>query len=156
MGMELIRGTAKILNRDIETRGYVSSSGSQVHGQIYSARTVTLEVDGQIITLKHKEPIVLTEGDWIVAAGWRTSNGLQSSVFANRSRKTFNHAPANLATLGGVLMILLGIPLLLFVVGILPIALGGYLLFLAKRMKQANAMLDAELARPWSPETAPA
>lgn len=148
MALELVQGPVKVFERDVETRGHISSSGGRVQGQINSFRAVTLEMDGQVVTLRHQDPIVVADGDWVVAVGTRKSNGLHSSVFANRSRQTRTRAPATLMfILAGILM-LLGLLLLIFIIGIVPIAFGGLVLFQGNRMRQANAMLDDALSRP--------
>lgn len=148
MALELVQGQAKILNRDVETHGYVSGSGGRVHGQMSSMRTVTLEVGNQIVNIKHKEPIVVTDGDYIVAVGVRKSNGVQSSCVANRNRSTRNDPPDMLAIICGVLLIVLGLPLCLFLIGIPFVALGGFALYMGLQMRKAKAMLDEALSRP--------
>lgn len=146
MALELVQGKAKILNRDVETHGYVSGSGGRVHGQMSSMRTATLEVGNQIVNIKHKEPIVVTDGDWVVAVGARKSNGLQSSCVANRSRSTRNDPPDTLAIVCGILLLLLGLPLSLFLIGVPLVAFGGYVTYVGFQMRRAKAILDEALS----------
>lgn len=147
MALELVQGKAKILNRDVETHGYVSGSGGRVHGQVGSMRTVTLEVDNRIVNIKHKEPIVVTDGDYVMVVGARKSNGLHSSCVANRSRSTRNDPPDVLVIILGILCLLLGLPLSVILVGIPLVGLGGYLLYVGLQMRKARAMLDEALSQ---------
>lgn len=147
MALELVQGQAKILNRDVETHGYVSGNGGRVHGQMSSMRTVTLEVGSQIVNIKHKEPIVVTDGDYIVAVGARKSNGVQSSCVANRSRSTRNDPPDVLVIIAGILCLVLGLPLSIVLLGIPLVLFGGYLLYVGFQMRKAKAMLDEALSR---------
>ncbi|QNN47530.1 hypothetical protein H9L17_05160 [Thermomonas brevis] len=148
MALELVQGPVKIFERDVETRGHISSSGGRVQGQINSFRAVTLDMGGQVVTLRHQDPIVVADGDWVVAVGTRKSNGIHSSVFANRNRQTRTHAPATLMFVLAGILILLGIMTLIFLIGVFFLAFGGLVLFQGNRMRQANAMLDEALSRP--------
>ena len=145
--MELVQGKATVLNRDTETHGHVSGNNGRVSGQISSMRVVTIDVGGQIVNIKHKEPIVVADGDDVVAAGARKSNGIQAFALANRSRSTRNHAPATLFIAGGGLFLLLGIPLSLLLVGLIFVAMGGYMLYMGLQMRKANALIDEVLSR---------
>ena len=147
MALELVQGQAKILNRDVETHGYVSGSGGRVHGQMSSMRTVTLDVGGQIVNIKHKEPIIVTDGDYVMAVGTRKSNGVQSFCAANRSRSTRNDPPDMLVIVCGILLLLIGLPLSLILIGIPLAAFGGYILYVGIQMQKAKAMLDEAISR---------
>ena len=147
MAVELVQGTAKILDSGVETHGYVSGSGGNVRGQIESMRTVTLDVGGSIVHVKHKQPIVVVDGDQVVVAGVRKPNGINANAMANRTRSTRNNAPATLVIIAGVLMILLGLPLSLILLGLPLVAFGGYFLYVGLNMKKANALIDEALSR---------
>lgn len=148
MALELVQGQVKILNRDVETHGYVSGNGGNVRGHVHSFRAVTVEVDGRIVMLRDKDPIILADGDWLVAVGTRKSNGIHSSVFANRNRQTRTHAPAALMYALGGMSMLLGLMTLIFLIGFPVIGFAVYVLYRARQFTKANAMLDEALSRP--------
>lgn len=144
--MEIIQGKARVLDRDTETHGYVSGSGGRVSGQTSSMRTVTLEVAGRTVIVKHKQPIAVVDGDEVVAAGPQKAEGLYAYGFANRSRATRNKSPAGLMLLLGGLMVAVGIPLSLILVGLIFVGFGGYCLWLGMQMSKANTLLESALA----------
>ncbi|MHC9084971.1 hypothetical protein ACYX7E_08020 [Luteimonas sp. RIT-PG2_3] len=144
--MEIIQGKARVLDRDTETHGYVSGSGGRVSGQTSSMRTVTLEVAGRTVIVKHKQPIAVIDGDEVVAAGPQKAEGLLAYGFANRTRATRNKSPAGLMLLLGGLMVALGIPLSVILVGLIFVGFGGYCLWLGAQMSKANKLLESTLA----------
>lgn len=145
--MELVQGRAKVLGRDVETHGHISGSGGNVRGQINSFRTATLDVGGQTVTVKHKEPIVVADGDDVVVAGVRKPAGIQAFALANRSRSTRNDAPATLLIALGSLLIVFSIPALIIVIGIVPMGIGAFVLHMGLKMRKANTMISEALAR---------
>ncbi|MCR6662798.1 MAG: hypothetical protein NVV60_06520 [Luteimonas sp.] len=144
--MELVQGKATVLGRDTETHGYVGGSGGNVSGHINSFRTATLDIGGTTVTVKHKEPIVVVDGDHVVVAGVRKANGIQAFALANRSRSTRNDAPATMLIVLGSLVVLLSIPAMIIIIGLLTGAIGGYVLYTGLKMRKANLLIQEALA----------
>ena len=73
--MKSVVGACEVLDRGSETLGTTQRGGA---GYTMTQQTVSLEIEGQIVTIKSRDPFPVKTGDIVAAAG-NTKRGILSA-----------------------------------------------------------------------------
>ena len=141
-----LSGTVSHMNQTANVRGR--------EGRIRSDNLTSFRIDGTpVIT---GMVVSIAEGDVVAVAGASRNTDLYVMGIHNyTTNQTYRESAKTWLLIIGGAFVLLGIFLLKFLVGIFPILLGLYFLFLYNIGRKVNVLLDEELAK-GPPDTAAA
>ncbi len=137
MSMTTLTGTVSGIRHSTETVGHIGKNG----GSIQSGQVLSFRVDGRSAQIKLKDMPDVDEGDRVTLAG-RMKNGSFRALALRNDQTSAVYSTAPLpGYVMGVLMVLLGLPLLFVLVGVVFLGIGGYTLYQAYEYDQAAKML---------------
>lgn len=109
----------------------VSQSTTTVgrNGNYNSSHSWSFRIDGVPAKLQSGMHSSLSEGDRITAVGQMKKGTLVIYAFANETTGAYDEASITIPLIMGILMLILGIPLSIFIVGLPLVVYGGFLLY---------------------------
>lgn len=120
------------------------TSGAIVRGsgQIQSSNAWSFRVDKRAVVFKSKGGASLSDGDLVTVAGKDAKGTFNAMALRNDTTGAAHNAPAMLLMVLGGLLTLLGLPLLVFFVGLLIVPFGLWLARWGMTMREANRLLE--------------
>jgi len=140
----LIQGTASNITQgsDYTYAGGNSRTGPQaIKNQIF-----TMRLDGKPVSFKTRQLPSISDGDRIAAVGTEKNGTLEAVGLRNLTTGADYYLPTTMPLILSALVILLGIPLLAIFIGVIFIALGGWIFYKAWQVHTATNQLKA-----WQP-----
>lgn len=139
MALIKLEGTAS----QIRTTTSVQGSISRGKGSVSSTTTMNFLLDGAAVFAQFGEAMSINEGDLVVVAGVRKSNGLNALAYHNLTNCTYGEG-GRLMRLAGYVLIALAIGLSLLVLPLLLLPVGIWAWWIGRRAKAALTLCRTE------------
>lgn len=112
------------------------------NGQVTTTHTTTLRIDGRPAQITLRSPADVNDGQSVTLAGKMQGANFVGYAIRNNGTQVVHTTPTTLLTVAGALLIVAGLPFILFTgVGILLIGTGAHLLFRMQRNRTCADML---------------
>jgi hypothetical protein len=143
--METLSGTASGVRHQTETSGSIrgSSVSGRVQGSISTRHVCTLRVAGVPVQIRLPGATNLSDGDVVTVVGLRKADGFRGLALRNESTGTVHGHAAWIGYVAAGLLLAMGIPLSLVLLGVPLVIAGGFVLWLAVRQSRALALLQS-------------
>jgi hypothetical protein len=138
---ESLAGKVSHLQFSSEVTGHISGSHGRVSGQMQTKQVVTFRVDGKPAQIKLKGQPSLSEGDMVVLAGKSKNGTFHARAMHNRTAGAVDHLPVIPNLVWGGVLVVLGIPLSLIIIGLPFLAIGIYGVWEGLQIKNAAAQV---------------
>lgn len=134
---ETLSGTVSMLQFSSETTGQVSGSYGRVQGSTHTKQVATFRVDGRPAQIKLLGQPSLSNGDVVLLAGAMKNGTFHARAMRNESSGAIDHRPAVPSLVLGGLMLALGLPLSIVIIGLPFVAFGIYNIWDGLKTKKA-------------------
>lgn len=138
---ETLSGTVSMLQFSSETTGQVSGSYGRVQGSTHTKQVATFRVDGRPAQIKLLGQPSLSDGDVVLLAGATKNGTFHARAMRNESSGAIDHRPAVPSLVLGALMVAIGLPLSLIIIGLPFLAFGIYNIWDGFKTKKAISMV---------------
>ena len=132
---------------DIQRGSETSGSGSSYRGtgqmHVQTTQLTVMRIGGQAAELKSKNLFIVKDGERVIAAGKTKHGVLRIGAARNLTAGTYYHPPVVLAWVGAAVLIVLGIPLSVFLIGIPFLLFGIYIAYMAVGWMKSIKMVEA-------------
>jgi hypothetical protein len=135
MALTTLSGTISGIRHSTETRSH-GDKGSVKTGQVLAFR-----VGDRSAQIKLPDVPDVQEGDPVTLAGTEKNGVFKALALRNDKTRAVYSIPPTIGYVIGGLLVAVGIPLLMVLVGVLFIAAGGWTLYEAQNYSKAAAML---------------
>ena len=139
----LVDGVVSDIQRGSETSGSGSSYRGTGQMHVQTTQLTVMRIGGQPAELKSKNLFIVKDGERVIAAGKTKHGVLRIGAARNLSAGTYFHPPVVLAWVGAALLIVLGIPLSVFLIGIPFLLFGIYVAYMAVGWMKSIKMVEA-------------
>ena len=139
----LVDGVVSDIQRGSETSGGGSSYKGTGQMHVQTTQLTVMRIGGQPAELKSKNLFIVKDGERVIAAGKTKHGVLRIGAARNLSAGTYYHPPVVLAWVGAALLIVLGIPLSVFLIGIPFLLFGIYVAYMAVGWMKSIKMVEA-------------
>lgn len=136
---ETLSGTVSKLQFSSETTGQVSGSYGRVQGSTHTKQVATFRVDGRPAQIKLLGQPSLSDGDVVLLAGAMKNGTFHARAMRNENSGAIDHRPAVPSLVLGGLMLALGLPLSIVIIGLPFVAFGIYNIWDGLKTKKAIA-----------------
>lgn len=137
MALTTLSGTVSGIRHSSETSGHIGKNGGNVH----TKQVIALRVDGKPAEIKLMSMPDVQDGERVTLAGRMKNGSFRALAMRNEKTGAIYRMPTTLAYVFGALLVLVGLPLLLVVVGVLFIGAGAWTLYEAWTHTQAAKLL---------------
>jgi len=142
----LIDGVVSDIQRGSETSGSGSSYGGTGQMRVQTTQLTVMRIGGQAAELKSKSLFIVKDGERVIAAGKSKHGVLRIGAARNMTAGTSYRPPVLLTWFGAALLILLGVPFSLFLIGIPLLLVGIYVAYTAVGWMKSIRMVEAAAA----------
>ncbi len=137
MSLTTLSGVVSGIRHSTETEGHIGKGG----GNVRTGQVLAFRIGDTSAQIKLKDVPDIRDGEQVTLAGHMKNGAFRALAIRNdTTRAVYGTAPMPGYILGG-LMVLVGIPLLLVIIGVVFIGVGGYTLYQAHNYATANKML---------------
>jgi hypothetical protein len=139
MSLITLSGPISGIRHSTETQGQIGKNG----GSVQTGQVVAFRIDDRSAQIRLKDMPDIRDGDHVTLAG-REKNGIfQALALRNDSTRAIYSTSAMPGYVMGGLMVAVGIPLTLLLVGVLFLGFGGFTLYQAYNYDQAAKLLQS-------------
>lgn len=124
--LETLSGKVSHLQFSSEVTGHVSGSHGRVSGQTRTKQVVTFRVDGKPAQIKLPGQPSISEGDSMVLAGKSKNGTFHARAMHNLTAGAIDHLPTTANLVWGGILVVLGLPLSLVIIGLPFLAIGAW------------------------------
>ncbi|NIM43967.1 MAG: hypothetical protein GTN84_22250 [Hydrogenophaga sp.] len=139
MSLTTLSGTVSGIRHSSETSGHIGKNGGNVH----TKQVIAFRVDGQPAEIKLMNMPDVQDGERVTLAGRMKNGSFRALAMRNDQTRAIYGMPTTMAYVFGALLVLVGLPLLLVLVGVLFIGAGAWTLYEAWLHTQAANLLRA-------------
>ena len=140
MASKVIQGRLTHVQQTTETHGQITRGT----GQITSANAWSFRIANQAVLFKSRDGASLSDGDLVVAAGQDSKGTFQAYAIRNDTTGSVHEGSSMLCFVLGGLLAVFGVPLILFfLIGLLFVGLGLYIVWIGTKIRSANLALAA-------------
>ena len=139
----LVDGVVSDIQRGSETSGSGSSYRGTGQMHVQTTQLTVMRIGGQPAELKSKNLFIVKDGERVIAAGKTKHGVLRIGAARNLTAGTYYHPPVVLAWVGAAVLIVLGIPLSVFLIGIPFLLFGIYIAYMAVGWMKSIKMVEA-------------
>ncbi len=138
MALTTLSGTVSGIRHSSETSGHIGKNGGNVH----TKQVIAFRVDGKPAEIKLMNMPDVQDGEHVTLAGRMKNGSFRALAMRNDQTRAVYKMPTTLAYVFGALLVLVGLPLLLILVGVLFIGAGAWTLYEAWTHTQAARLLE--------------
>ena len=139
----LVDGVVSDIQRGSETSGSGSSYRGTGQMHVQTTQLTVLRIGGQPAELKSKSLFIVKDGERVIAAGKTKHGVLRIGAARNMSAGSYYRPPVVLTWVGAAVLVVLGLPLSVFLIGIPFLLFGMYLAYVAVGWMKSIKMVEA-------------
>ena len=139
----LVDGVVSDIQRGSETSGSGSSYRGTGQMNVQTTQLTVLRIGGQPAELKSKSLFIVKDGERVIAAGKTKHGVLRIGAARNMSAGSYYRPPVVLTWVGAAVLVVLGLPLSVFLIGIPFLLFGMYLAYVAVGWMKSIKMVEA-------------
>ena len=140
MSVTIMTGKISHIDHSTETSGHITANRG---GQIQTAHAWSFRLNNRPVTYKSRSTASFSEGDELTAAGENRNGTFFIVSCRNETTGAVYESPATMICVAAGLLIVLGLPMMLLLIGFLLVPLGIYFLMMGLKMSAANKLLQA-------------
>ena len=143
MPQVLVDGIVSDIQRGSETSGSGSSYRGTGQMHVQTTQLTVMRIGGQPAELKSKNLFIVKDGERVIAAGKTKHGVLRIGAARNLTAGTSYRPPVVLTWFLAALLVLLGLPLSVFLIGIPFLLVGIYVAYTAVGWMKSIKMVEA-------------